>query len=85
MPGVQRMHPATWRLPRLSGDAAHAGLPRQRGEATKALHLAYIGVWALAFGAMSASGSLGDRHPGQWVPFWQQACAPGRPGACWQP
>jgi hypothetical protein len=50
-------------------------LPRQR-------HLAYIGVWAVAFLAMSGSGYLGDRHPGQYLPFWQQACAAGAPNAC---
>ena len=25
---------------------------------------------------------MGDRHPGQWLPFWQHACAAERPGAC---
>jgi hypothetical protein len=45
-------------------------------------HLAYISVWAVAFGAMSASGYLGDRHPGQWLPFWQKACAADLRSAC---
>ncbi len=45
-------------------------------------HLAYMGVWAVVFAAMSAAGGAGDRHPGQWLPFWQQACAEGRPHAC---
>ena len=45
-------------------------------------HLAYIGVWAAIFAAMSAAGGAGDRHPGQWLPFWQQACADERPHAC---
>ncbi len=45
-------------------------------------HLAYISVWAVAFAAMSASGYLGDKHPGQWVPFWQQACAANARSAC---
>jgi hypothetical protein len=43
-------------------------VPRRR-------HLAYIGVWAVAFVSMSASGYLSDKHPGQWLPFWQNACA----------
>ena len=50
-------------------------VPRQR-------HLAYISVWAVAFGAMSASRYLGDRHPGQWLPFWQKACAADTRTAC---
>jgi hypothetical protein len=45
-------------------------------------HLAYISVWVVAFGAMSASGYLGDKHPGQYVPFWNQACASNAPYAC---
>jgi len=36
----------------------------------------------VAFAAMSASGYLGDKHPGQFVPFWQKACAANAPGAC---
>lgn len=45
-------------------------------------HLAYIGMWAIAFAAMSRSGYLGDRHPGQFTPFWEQACAADLPDAC---
>ena len=41
--------------------------PRQR-------HLAYISVWAIVFAMMAAAQGVGDRHPGQWLPFWQQAC-----------
>ncbi|MEP7303929.1 MAG: hypothetical protein ABJA98_00290 [Acidobacteriota bacterium] len=45
-------------------------------------HLAYVGVWAIAFGIMSATGGLGDSHRGQWLPFWQNACQNGRARAC---
>ena len=31
---------------------------------------------------MSAAQGVGDRHPGQWLPFWQKACAEDRRGAC---
>jgi hypothetical protein len=31
---------------------------------------------------MSAFQGVGDRHPGQWLPFWRQACMEGRPYAC---
>jgi len=31
---------------------------------------------------MSASGHLGDEHPGQWTPFWEQACGAERRDAC---
>ena len=49
--------------------------PRQR-------HLAHMVVWAAVFAVMSAVQGVGDRHPGQWVPFWQEACSQGRPSAC---
>ena len=31
---------------------------------------------------MSAAQGVGDRHPGQWLPFWERACQKGRPRAC---
>jgi len=43
---------------------------------------AYVGVWASAFAILSVTGQLGDKHPGQWLPFWRQACDAGRPYAC---
>jgi hypothetical protein len=49
--------------------------PRQR-------YAAYASLWAIAFALLSATGGLGDRHPGQWLPFWDQACRDGRPRAC---
>jgi len=50
-------------------------LPRQR-------NLAYMGVWAAVFVVLSATQGVGDRHPGQWMPFWRKACEDGRPYAC---
>jgi hypothetical protein len=66
MPALKALDPSAWS----SGWA-----PRRR-------HLAYLGVYATAFAAMSASGYLGDRHPGQWTPFWEQACAAEKRDAC---
>ena len=65
-PTLKAIDPAKW---------GRALAPRRR-------HLAYMGVWGLAFGAMTASGHLGDDHPGQWTPFWDQACAADRREAC---
>ena len=45
-------------------------------------NLAYMSVWAVAFAGMSAFQGVGDDHRGQFVPFWQQACAADRPYAC---
>ena len=53
-----------------------------RVPAPRRRHLAYMAAWAVVFAVMSATGGVGDRHPGQWLPFWQAACADDRPGAC---
>ena len=55
--------------------AVGGGTPRQRNFASMAL-------WAVVFTVMSAAGGVGDRHPGQFVPFWQGACSDGRARAC---
>jgi hypothetical protein len=45
-------------------------------------HIAFVSAWAVVFAAMSAAQGVGDRHPGQWLPFWRQACADERAYAC---
>lgn len=45
-------------------------------------NLAYMSVWAIVFAIMSAAQGVGDRHPGQWIPFWQQACRQNSARAC---
>ena len=45
-------------------------------------NLAYMSVWTIVFGAMSATQGVGDGHSGQWLPFWQDACRDMRPRAC---
>jgi len=49
--------------------------PRQR-------YLAFMSVWTVVFAVMSAVQGVGDAHPGQWLPFWRQACEQGRAYAC---
>jgi hypothetical protein len=45
-------------------------------------NLAYMSIWAVVFSAMSATQAVGDSNPGQWLPFWRQACQDGREYAC---
>lgn len=45
-------------------------------------NLAYMSIWAVIFAGMSAVQGVGDSHPGQWLPFWRQACEDGRRYAC---
>ena len=40
-----------------------------------------MSLWAVVFAAMSATGGSAIDHPGQWLPFWEQACRDGRPRA----
>lgn len=40
------------------------------------------GAWAAVFLAMSAGNVVGDHHPGQYYPFWRDACDAGSARAC---
>ena len=42
----------------------------------------HMAAWALFFGAMTVAGATDGRHRGDTIPFWEQACAEGRPQAC---
>ncbi len=54
----------------------------RRSRSQRQRNLAYIVAWAAVFSVMGAVQGVGDRHPGQWVPFWQEACSQGRTYAC---
>ena len=45
-------------------------------------NLAYMSIWGVIFAGMSAAHGVGDNHPGQWLPFWRNACQEGRLYAC---
>jgi hypothetical protein len=65
-------------IDRIAGKTVAPGrwmVPRQR-------NLAYMSVWAVVFAALSVTQGVGDSHPGQWLPFWRQACMDGRAYAC---
>jgi hypothetical protein len=46
------------------------------------MNLAHMGVWAVFFGVMTLTGAADGMHKGDSLPFWEQACAAGRPRAC---
>lgn len=50
--------------------------------APRVRNLSYISLWTVVFAGMSAAQGVGDRHPGQWLPFWRKACQDGRAYAC---
>ena len=72
---IDRAARSRWLRPLDPANIAQSLAPRRR-------YLAYMSVWAFLFALMSAVQGVGDSHPGQWLPFWQQACAEGRPYAC---
>jgi hypothetical protein len=45
-------------------------------------NLAYMAIWGIVFTGMSVTQAVGDNHPGQFLPFWRQACQDGRNYAC---
>lgn len=52
------------------------------GLAPQLRRAAYVAMWIVAFGVMTAAQGLGNYHPGMTIPFWQRACAEGRVNAC---
>lgn len=71
-------------IARWVGDrAGDALILASRSVAAPGYRLAVVGLWGLVFSGMSSVGGLGDDHPGQYLPFWSQACATtGRHRAC---
>ena len=49
---------------------------------SQTVNLSYMAVWILFFGLMTLQGSTDGMHRGDAIPFWEQACADGRRGAC---
>jgi hypothetical protein len=45
-------------------------------------NLAHMAVWIAFFSTMTVMGRTDGPHTGDSLPFWQQACAEGRPNAC---
>jgi hypothetical protein len=58
--------------------------PTKIGQALTARrrNLAYVALWAGIFAVMSGARGVGDKHPGQYLPFWQEACQAGSTRAC---
>ncbi len=50
--------------------------------ARPAANLTQMAVWIAFFLTMAALGATDGRHRGDALPFWEQACAEGRPQAC---
>lgn len=48
----------------------------------RAKHLVYVAAWATAFVIVRATHGVGDTHPANRLPFWLDACAEDRRGAC---
>ena len=45
-------------------------------------NVAYTAIWAAFFIMLSLTQGVGDRHPGQYLPFWTNACQVGNERAC---
>ena len=44
--------------------------------------LATAGLWVVMFAGLGTVGGLDDHNPGQYLPFWEQACEAGSDRAC---
>jgi hypothetical protein len=75
---VRSIDRATSQLPLARFDPVRLGAAlslRQR-------NIVYTSLWAAVFIVLSTTQSVGDTHPGQYLPFWQKACERGSERAC---
>lgn len=68
---------ASWR-PLATLDASRLG----RSFTARQRNLVYVGIWAFVFAGLTGVRGVGDTHPGQWLPFWEEACEDGKERAC---
>ena len=73
-----------WGLPLLAGVPFLRGVQRIIWTSVIILVVLSTGiaVWVVSFSAIALANGVGDRHPGQWLPFWERACGTERPWAC---
>ena len=64
------------------GERVEALRPLVEAPGGPARRAGVVGAWVLVFGTMSVTDGVGDRHPGQYLPFWTEACAAGSERAC---
>lgn len=53
-----------------------------RSLASRTRYAAYTTIWAGFFVFLAVSGGVDDEHPGQFLPFWLEACSEGSERAC---
>ncbi|MDP2496738.1 MAG: hypothetical protein Q8W44_01980 [Candidatus Palauibacterales bacterium] len=70
--GVARSEPLARLNPARLGDSL----------ASRTRYGVYTAIWAGVFVFLSASGGVDDEHPGQFLPFWLEACSDGSDRAC---
>ena len=81
VPLLNLMAPSIDRLVVAIGDrplVARLGLDPPLGRA----NLAHMAAWVAVFVVATATGRTDGMHRGDALPFWEQACAEGRPQAC---
>lgn len=72
---IDRAAGSRWLAPLAPERLGRSAPPRWR-------YLAYTALWVATFAILSVTGGLGDRHPGQYLPFWIQRCERGDERAC---
>lgn len=77
---VRSLDAGGFAVPGIGGEAALA--VRDAWWSPVRLNLAHIGVWMAFFAVMAGTGRTDGRHTGDSLPFWERACAEGRPNAC---
>lgn len=77
---VRRLDERGFVVPGVGGEAAL--VKRGAWWSPARVNVGHIGVWAVFFTVMAATGRTDGRHTGDSLPFWEAACAEERRNAC---
>lgn len=81
VPILNVLAPRLDRLARAVAGRLRVGWAAVPGAAPARRRLLTAGTWAAVFATLSLGGALGDDHPGQYYPFWRDACEAGNGAA----
>ena len=82
VPILNLMAPALDRATTVLAPRLGAAWAAATGSVPTKRRIATVGLWAAIFTTLSLTGALGDNHPGQYYPFWREACEAGSERAC---
>ncbi len=82
VPILNLLAPTLDRVAAALADRVGFGWAAAKGAVPVRRRVGTVTLWTAVFAALSFGGALGDNHPGQYYPFWREACERGSERAC---